>query len=141
MTERVPSDHATVDSHRVNLETVGRTGRPRILLPDALDHDAGDVLRVSLEGTEAHAQVTADLRGDPGVEGAYPDAQLARAGEGENRLVAWLDRHGLGEGDPLLFDVVTAGYQYGLRQPGERVVYDAVEAPDDGLTDIAEKFG
>jgi hypothetical protein len=141
VTERVPSDHAAVDSHRVRLETVGRTGRPRVPLPDALDHTAGDVLRLSLEGIEAHAQVTADLRGEPGIESAHPDAQLARTGEGENRLAAWVDRHGLGAGDPLLVDVVTPGYQYGLRRPGERVVYDAVEAPDDGLADIAEQFG
>lgn len=141
MTERVPSDHATVDSHRVHLETVGRTGRPRVPLPDPLDHGTGDVLRLSLEGVEAHAQVTADLRGEPGIEAASPDPQLARTGEGENRLVAWVDRHGLSAGDPLLVDVVTSGYQYGLRRPGERVVYDAVEAPDDGLSDIAEKFG
>ena len=141
MTERVPSDHATVDSHRVHLETVGRTGRPRVPLPDALDHSAEDVLRLSLEGVEAHAQVTADLRGEPGIEGAYPDARLARTGDGENRLVAWVDRSDLGAGDPLLLDVVTPGYQYGLRRPGERVVYDAAEAPDDGLSDIAEKFG
>ena len=141
MTERVPSDHAAVDSHRVRLETVGRTGRPRVPLPDAFDHTAGDVLRLSLEGIEAHAQVTADLRGEPGIESAHPDAQLARTGEGENRLAAWVDRHGLGAGDPLLVDVVTPGYQYGLRRPGERVVYDAVEAPDDGLADIAEQFG
>lgn len=141
MTERVPSDHAAVDSHRITLATVGRTGRPRLPLPDALDHGADEVLRLSLEGLAAHAQVTADLRGEPGIEGAYPDAQLARAGDGENRLAAWVDRHGLGEGDPLLVDVVTPGYQYGLRRPGERVVYDAVEAPDDGLSDIAEKFG
>lgn len=141
MTERVPSDHATVDSHRVHLETVGRTGRPRVPLPDGLGHTAEELLRLSLEGLETHAQVTADLRGEHGIEGAYPDAQLARTGEGENRLVGWVDRHGLSAGDPLLLDVVTPGYQYGLRRPGERVVYDAVEAPDDGLSDIAEKFG
>ena len=141
MTERVPSDHATVDSHRVNLATVGRTGRPRVPLPDALDHDAEEILRISLEGTGAHTRVTADLRGEPGIEEAYPDAQLARTGNGENRFVAWVNRHGLAAGDPLLFDVVTPGYGYGLRRPGERIVYDAVEAPDDGLSDIAEKFG
>ncbi len=141
MTERIPSDHATVDSHRVHVETVGRTSRPRIPLPDSLDHGDGEVLYLSLEGVEAHAQVTTTLRDEPGLEGAYPDAQLARTGDGENRLVEWVDRHGLGAGDPLLFDVVTAGYQYGLRRPGERVVYDAVQAPDDDLSDIAEKLG
>jgi hypothetical protein len=141
VTERVPSDHATVDSHRIHLETVGRTGRPRVPLPDAIDHTTEEVLRLSLEGVDAHAQVAANLRGEPGLEGAYPDAQLARTGNGENRLVEWVDRHGLGAGDPLLFDIVTAGYQYGLRRPGERVVYDAVQAPDDDLSDIAEKLG
>jgi hypothetical protein len=141
VTDRIPSDHATVDSHRVRVETVGHTGRPRIPLPDTIDHGAETVLRLSLEGVDAHAQVTADLRGEPGIEGAYPDAHLARTGDGENRLAVWVDRHGLDAGDPLLLDVVTAGYQYGLRRPGERLVYDAVAAPDDGLSDIAEKFG
>jgi len=141
VTEHVPSGHATVDSHRIHLETVGRTGRPRVPLPAPLDHDAEEALGLSLEGTATHAQVVTDLHGEPGVEGAYPDPQLARTGDGENRLTAWVDRHGLAAGDPLLLDVVTPGYQYGLRRPGERVVYEAVEAPDDGLSDIAEKFG
>ena len=141
MTERLPSDHATVESHRLHLETVGRTGRPRVPLPEGVEAADGDLLRLSLEGEDAHARVTADLEGKPGLEGAYADRNLARSGDGENRLAAWVAEHDLSAGDALLLDVVTAGYQYGLRRPGERVVYRAVDAPDDGLSDIAEKFG
>lgn len=138
MTERLPSDHDAVTSHRTHLETVGRTSRPRLPLPTALDVGAGDVIRLSLAGDDAHAQVTETLGGDPAVTGAYPNARIARApAEDEDRFADWLDDRGLEAGDPLLVDVVTEGYAYGLRPPGERVVYTAREPPSDSLADIA----
>ncbi|MFC7057968.1 DUF7112 family protein [Halovenus salina] len=36
-----------------------------------------------------------------------------------------------------MFDVLRTGYAYGLRRPGERVVYSPPEQPDSSLTDIA----
>jgi len=138
VSDRVPSDHGTVDSHRVRLATVGRTGRPRIPIPDGLDCAVGDVIRLSLEGDRGHAEVTSDLSGEPEIRGVYANARLARSdGEGENALAAWVEEYGLLADDPFLIDVLTPGYAYGLRRPGERVVYRAVDPPDAGLADIA----
>ncbi len=138
MTDRVPSDHDAVQSHRTTVAQVGRTGRPRIPLPDGVDAAVGDVLQVSLEGETYHAQVGEALDGDRDLRGAFPNARLARAeGEGENALRAWLEEAGVAVGDPLLVDVVTPGYKYGLRRPGERVIYTATDPPASSLADIA----
>lgn len=138
MTQRVPSDAGAVDTHRTHVATVGRTGRPRVPLPDAVDAAAGETVRLALAGETYHAEVTATLEGEPDVRGAFDNARLARAdGEGENRLPAWLDRAGLEPGDAVLVDAVTSGFMYGLRRPGERVVYDAADPPDSTLADIA----
>lgn len=141
MSDRVPSDHETITSHRTHREQVGRTGRPRVPLPDALDAAVGDVIRLSLEGEEYHAQVTQSLDGGRDIRGAFFDAQTARTdGEGENALTTWADDVGLDVGDALVVDVVTPGYKYGLRRPGERVVYDATDAPSSSLSDIAQNL-
>lgn len=138
MTERLPSDHDAVDSHRVHVETVGATGRRRVPLPAAVDATAGDVIYLSLEGDAVHAPIEETLAGDLAVADAFDNARLAGAtDEGTDRLRAWLEEVGLGAGDPLLLDVLTPGYAYGLRRPGRRVVYAAVEAPPDSLADIA----
>ena len=138
MTDRLPSDHDAVSSHRVHLESVGRTGRPRVPVPAALDLAAGDVVRVSLEGEPGHVEVTEALDGTIVIDAVADNPRLARAGEGADRLREWTDAVGLGTGDPVLVDVLTAGYAYGLRRPGERVVYAAPDAPADSLASIAE---
>lgn len=141
MTDRIPSDHESITSHRTHREQVGRTGRPRIPLPAALDVAVGDVIRLSLAGEEYHAQVTQSLDGGRDVRGAFFDARTARTdGEGENYLVEWAADAGLTPGDPLALDVVTPGYKFGLRRPGERVVYEATDAPSSSLSDIAQNL-
>ena len=141
MSDRVPSDHETISSHRTHREQVGRTGRPRIPLPDDLDVAVGDVIRLSLSGEEYHAQVTRSPDGGRDVRGAFFDARAARTdGEGENYLPEWADDVGLAVGDPVVVDVVTHGYKFGLRCPGERVVYDATDAPSSSLSDIARNL-
>ncbi len=138
MTERLPSDHDAVESHRTHLESVGRTSRRRVPLPSALDVTADDVLRLSLAGEDTHAAVTETLDGGLAITGAFANARLARsADEGDDQLDAWLDEQGLGPGDPVFVDVVTPGYAFGLRRPGDRVVYTAREPPADSLADIA----
>jgi hypothetical protein len=138
VTDRVPSDHDSVQSHRTTVAQVGRTGRPRIPLPEGVEAAVGDVLEVSLEGETYHAQVREALDGECDLRGAFPNARLARAErEGENALRAWLDEAGVAVGDPLLIDVVTPGYNYGLRRPGERVIYAATDPPASSLADIA----
>ncbi len=141
MTERVPADHDTVSTVRVHLERVGRTGRRRVPLPDSLDVADGDVVRVSLEGTGYHAQVTTAMSGGLDIRGGFDNRRLARVdGEGVDRLQAWFDEVAVEDGDPLLVDVVTPGYQYGFRRPGERVVYEARDPPESSLADIARNL-
>jgi hypothetical protein len=138
VTDRVPSDHETIASHRSHVESIGRTNRPRLPLPDAVDAAAGDVLRLSLEGDTYHAQVQESLDGGLDVRGAFDNARLARADdEGENRFAEWAAEVGLSAGDAVLVDVVTPGFKLGVRRPGERVVYDATDAPSSSLSDIA----
>ncbi len=138
MTERVSSDHDAVESNRTHVERVGRTPRPRVPLPPAVEAVAGDDVRVSLEGEQYHAQVRESLDCDRDLRGAFANARLARTqGEGENHLRTWLETVGVGVGDPLLVDAVTPGYEYGLRRPGQRVVYAATDPPSSSLADIA----
>ena len=141
MTERLPSDHDAVASHRVQLERVGRTNRIRVPVPDPLDPEPGTVVRLSLEGEACHGRVTETLEGAPTIAAARDNARLARADEGPDRLAEWTTDHDLSAGDPLVCDVLTEGYAYGLRRPGERVVYSAPDAPDDSLSAIARDRG
>lgn len=137
MADRVPSDHPTVDSQRVALESVGSTSRPQLLLPDDLTCAIGDFVRLSVDGTWAHAEVVSTLSDGPALRGAYPNRRLARTREGTDLLGEWFDKCGLSPGGTLVLDVVTAGYAYGLREPGTTTVYDPVDRPSSSLADIA----
>ena len=141
MTDRIPSDHPVVDSCRVELSAVGSTNRPQLVLPAALSCGAGDLVWLSLAGTGTHAEVVSTLSGENAVRAAYANRKLARNGTGEDLLGAWLDESGLGPGTTLVLDVLTEGHAYGLREPGERVVYNPVDRPDSSLADIAESLG
>jgi len=136
--ERVPSDHPSVTTHRAHLARSGGTRRPCLRLPD-VDVEPGTIVRLVLDGTTRHARVDEDARGLV-VRGAYDNRQRAREREGPNRLVEWARRHDRRPDDAVEVDVVDAGYCYGLRVPGTRAVYDAVERPDDSLSSIAESL-
>jgi hypothetical protein len=138
VTDRLPSDHDTVDSHRVTLERVGRTNRLRVPLPDDLAHQPGDILHLSFEGTVAHARVTERLDGRAVLDRAADNRRLARHGDGADRLHEWTQEAGLAVGDPIVVDVVTPDYAYGIRRPGERIIYAAPDPPSDSLTRLAE---
>jgi len=137
VSDRLPSDHDAVTSYRTRRERVGRTSRVRVPLPAALDVAEGDVIRLSLAGTTYHAQVQSSLDGDLDVRGAFDNARRARAREGDNHLQSWVDDAGLGPGDAVVLDVVTSGFKFGLRRPGQRVIYEATDAPSSSLSDIA----
>ncbi len=138
MSDRLPSDHATVDSHRTHVDSVGRTGRLQVPLPETIEASVGDVVRISLEGDSYHTQIAESLDGEATIRGAFANARLARTpGEGEDNFQSWAESVELTSGDPVLVDVVTPEYKFGLRRPGERVVYEATDAPSDSLTDIA----
>lgn len=141
MAERVPSDHPSVGSRRARLVRSGGTRRPCLRLPEGVDLAEGDAIRLSLDGTQYHARVGADSRGLL-VRGAYDNRRLAREpGAGDNRLTEWADDNDLGPGDAVDLDEVEPGYLYGVRAPGERTVYEAVEGPEDSLRNIARDLG
>lgn len=142
MRDAVPSDHDTIGSHRVTLSQVGPTTRLQVPLPAAVSPDAGDVVSLSLAGDRAYAAVETTLGGGPAVRGASPTRRLARCDDDEaDELAPWLDRIGADAGDTLVFDVLTEGYAYGLREPGTRVVYTPPDPPDQPLADIARNLG
>ena len=142
MGDRVPSDHDSVQSHRVTVESVGRTDRLRVALPESLSVDPGAVVRLSFDGDDHHTQVEETLDGSLALSGAYANARLARDPDGsENRLAAWLAETGRAAGQSVLLDVLASGGHYGLREPGSRVVYTVREPPSESLSDIAEGLG
>jgi len=140
VTDSIPSDHDTVDSHRVELEGVGRTGRPQLPLPAAVDCVVGDVVELTVFGDRLYAEVVSDLAGETAIEGAFANRRLARTQDGENLFRTALDERGFGPGTTLVFDVVTEGHAYGLREPGSRVVYEATDPSSSSLADIARSL-
>lgn len=138
MSERVPSDHDAVSTHRVPLEAVGRTGRPRVVLPADLGVSGGDIVVVALDGDDHYAPVSSTIDGDSVITHAADNRRLARERGGENRLAEWVEAADVSLGGSVHLDVVTAGHQYGLRTPGRRVVYTASDPPSSSLSDIAE---
>ncbi|MFB6126097.1 MAG: hypothetical protein ABEJ79_02180 [Halolamina sp.] len=141
MVERVPSDHPSVDTYRGELARSGGTSRPCLRLPDDLVVADGDVIRLVVDGAERYAQVRADRDGRF-LRGAFHNRAVAREpGTGENHLLDWLDDVGRGPGESVDLDVVDPGDLYGVRAPGDRVVYEASPGPDDSLASIAEDLG
>ncbi|QSG11156.1 Uncharacterized protein HSBGL_0722 [Halapricum desulfuricans] len=141
MADRIASDHETVQTHRVTLGTAGRTSRPELALPESIDASDGDIVRLTLDGRAYYALVEAGLDGTAHLRGAFENARLAREGDGENPLLDWIDDTGVEPGRSLLLDVLSAGYHYGLREPGQRAVYTVHEPPQGSLSDIADSLG
>ncbi|WP_276273822.1 DUF7112 family protein [Haloarcula litorea] len=137
MPERLPSDHETVETHRVAVEQVGRSGRPQVVLPDAVGLDDGDVVGLALDGDDGFAAVETSLDGDTVVRHVADNRRQARERDGPNRLAEWIADAAVQLGGSAHLDVVTADHEYGLRTPGKRVVYTATDDPDDSLSDIA----
>lgn len=140
MADRIPSDHDAVETVRGTVDRVGRTDRLKVTLsPDDADVlPAEDVVRLVLDGTVRHAPTAEDFDGRPELRGAFDSPTLARdPGEGRDRIQEWLDAAGVGIDGAVLLDVVSPGYTYGLRAPGQRAIYEATEPPSDSLTSIA----
>lgn len=131
---RVSSDD--VETVRASIENAGALDRPKLVLPEGTISEG--VVRVDADETTYHARVDRGLGGDLELRGLYGNARLARTGDGENDLETWVEAKDLEAGRSALVDVVVDGEQYGLRAPGERAVYQVVEAPDDSLASIAE---
>ncbi len=140
MTDRIPSDHETVTTHRVSLSSVGRTSRVQVALPDALACEPFDIVNLSLSGRNYHSQLQRAVSGDLVVMGAFENRRLARTETGENRFQQWITESGRGPGDALELDILREGFAYGLRIPGERVIYEPPEPQRSSLSDIAKSL-
>lgn len=139
MADRIASDHPSVTTVDATVERAGRTDRPELVLPaDTGQFPAGEVVRVLLDDTK-RARLDRSFDDEPVVRGVYDTPEQAREGEGPNRLPDWLDEQGLDFGRTVHVDVVAEGFEYGLRAPGERRVYEATETPDSGLAAIAKE--
>ncbi|ODR82532.1 hypothetical protein BG842_24515 [Haladaptatus sp. W1] len=141
MTQRVSSD--TTETVRATLAQAGATNRANIEIP-ADDEDsfpADELVRVVMDDTEYRARIERPLTGDGRlIRGVYDTPRLARnPGEGENRLSEWFADSNRSFGQSVLIDVVEEGFKYGIREPGSRAVYEATEAPNESLADIARQ--
>lgn len=139
---RVASDGDSVVTVRATLARTGRTDRPRIRLPEDADPERfppEEPVRVVADGRTYHAVIDYDLEDRLVIAGLYDNAARAREGDGENHLDAWADAADIEFGGSVLLDVVTAGFQFGLRAPGTDAVYTVLDEPDSSLADIARQ--
>lgn len=135
MTERIRSDG--VETIRATVERSGGTHRPAISLPaDRADDLPESPIRVTVGGTQYHAPLVSGADG-VALRGAYANPRRARDRDGTDHLAAWVDDRGIDFGRSVLLDVVVPGEQYGLRAPGEDVVYTVRQGASTDLQDIA----
>ena len=139
MADRVGGEHPSVMTLRGELVRRGGTRRPAVeVSPD--DRDAlptGGTVRLVVDGRERHAPVGERGR-TRAFLGAYDNARLAKERDGRERLAEWVEARGLEFGRSVLVDVVEPGEVYGLRAPGEDVVYEVERGPAESLRRIAE---
>ncbi|MFB6293835.1 MAG: hypothetical protein ABEH60_06210 [Halonotius sp.] len=140
MPTRLPSDSDAITNHRATIVRRGGSRTACLSLPasvaDAVDAD--DLVTFVIDGRETHAVVADDSDGLV-VYGAYDNRRLAKAaGEGTNRLGEWLADLDREAGSSVPCDEIVAGERYGLRAPGDRVVYTVRQGPRDSLQSIAE---
>jgi len=142
MSNRLPSDSESVETARAELIRLGSARRQGIRIPDAATDAlaAGDLVRLVFDDSEYHARIAEDTQGLV-IRGAYDNRRLARStGEGDNRLAAWLRELNRESGNSVEFDIVVAGEQYGLREPGKRAIYTVKQSPRSSLSSIAEQL-
>lgn len=138
-------DRVTDDSVPTVVGTLARAGGTRRLEvrlpPDAADQfPVGEVVRVVLDGSEYRTELASRADGGPTIRGVYDTPSQARSARGDDRLAAWIERHGLEAGRSVHVDVVEPEFKYGVRAPGESATYDAFEPPSEGLADIARSL-
>ncbi len=128
----------STETIRASIVAVGAVDRPTVSLPDGTISEG--VVRVDADETTYHAPITRGLSGDLELSGLYENARLARTQDGTNHFPSWVERHGLDIDRSVLLDVILEGTQYGLRAPGNRAVYEIIDAPDDSLASIADNL-
>jgi hypothetical protein len=141
MADRVASDHATIPTVDATIVSHGSTNRLAVELPAGSDLQAGDVSRLVVDGSVRFTQPQSFAGETVRITGAFDTPDAARSpGSGTNRLREWLDATALETGRTVHLDVIEAGFKYGVRAPGERVVYDAPDTPADSLASIASQL-
>ncbi|ERG96027.1 hypothetical protein [Haloquadratum walsbyi] len=143
MAGRLPSDHDQVQSYRASLTRSGRIRRPSLQLPTEITLTENEIIRLLLDEQQTHARVSvASVTADEQViRGAFENSRVARTpGDGENLLNKWCEKHDLEIGDAVEIDVLDAGFCYGLRSPGDRVVYSVPSRPNESLHNIASNL-
>lgn len=140
MADRVSSD--AVPTVRATLVKHGAMNRLRVEIPaDEMDRfPPGDVIRLLFDGATRYAEVKRHLTEDTYLlAGAFDTPEDARERTGTDRLEEWSDAETLQAGQSVLVDVIEEDFLYGVRSPGSREFYTAVEAPEESLADIAEQ--
>ena len=139
MSDRLPSDHPTVETHRVTVSRHGG-GRRIDVSEEVLPIDPP--VRLILEENTRYARVAHPPDGSGSwITGAFASPHLARTGSGDaDELAQWLDDRSIRTGSSLHLDVLEAGFSYGLREAGERVIYRDVSPPARSLADIARSL-
>lgn len=136
--DRISSENPAVETLRARVARHGGSGK-RLDLPEgSLPED--EVVRLVVDGATYHAQVKDGFADGPHLSGAYETPHLARERSGTNHLREWLDRVDRPVDGSVLVDVIEPGFAYGLREPGEEAVYEAVERPKESLAEIARNL-
>ena len=140
MPDRIPADHDAIESYRVHLETVGGTNRLQLPIPRSVESQSGDTCYLSLSGRPTYALIDDALTGEPVIRGSYSNRRIARERDGENLFRTWLGDRNLSSGNPVVFDVLSNGFSYGVRVPGEQVIYEPPRDRNTSLADIAKSL-
>lgn len=142
--DRLPSDHPSVTTYRAQVARHGGR-RLRLEVPAEIAlPTVGEIVRVALDGEVRFARVDASAAGEGyWLTGVYDSPTTARdpsALTAPDRLGPWLRAHGRTAGQSVELDVIEPDYCIGVREPGERLVYPAVDKPSSSLADIANKL-
>jgi hypothetical protein len=136
--DRISSENPAVETLRARVARHGAR-KKRLDLPDE-SLPEGEVLRFVIDGRTYYAVVQGGFGNDPHISGAYETPDMARDGSVTNRLQEWLDRVERPIGGSVLVDIIEPEFAYGLREPGEETVYEAIEKPKDSLANIARNL-
>ena len=136
MTDRLPSDHPSIETVRVPVERHG--GGLRLAVPTDVIPADETVVRIIVDERTRFASFTRMNGESQWLIGVYDTMKGASApSTGTNRLVEWLTDRERGPGSSVEIDVIEPGFLYGLREPGTRTVYQGFERPSASLSAIA----
>jgi hypothetical protein len=136
--DRISSENPAVETLRARVARHGARQKRLDLPTDSLPE--GEVLRFVIEGTTYYAVVQGGFGDDPHISGACETPDMARGRSGTDYLGEWLDRLERPIGGSVLVDIIEPEFGYGLREPGEETVYEAIEKPKDSLANIARNL-